>query len=344
MARMPGATWSPVANHDVGGMDAYDGVVLHIMDGTLMGTQSWFNNPAAQASSHFGVGKTGEILQWVDTADRAWAEAGGNSTYLSIEHEGYGGDVLTDAQLHATAAIVAWAHSEHGIPLQDCDAVGAKGLAYHSLGGALWGGHYDCPGAGIVAQRAQILSLAGAAPAAPSGSTPARYQVVINGLRYGYGASGPQVTEVGKALVAKGCGSHYTVGPGPDWSDADTLNYSEWQQKCGYTGTAADGVPGVATLRLLLGSLPSGPAAPQYQPFPGVSFFHAAPSSAIITAMGERLVAEGCSAYVQGPGPQWTDADRRSYARWQVKCGFSGSAADGWPGQETWGLLQVPLQ
>jgi hypothetical protein len=70
--------------------------------------------------------------------------------------------------------------------------------------------------------------------------------------------------------------------------------------------------------------------------------FHSAPRSALITAMGKRLAAEGCSAYSDGPGPQWTDADRRSYALWQRKCGFSGSDADGWPGRATWDALRVP--
>jgi hypothetical protein len=44
-------------------------------------------------------------------------------------------------------------------------------------------------------------------------STPARYQVTINGLPYGYGATGPHVTKVGQALVTKGFGTHYTQGP-----------------------------------------------------------------------------------------------------------------------------------
>ncbi|MFI6286866.1 peptidoglycan-binding protein [Streptomyces sp. NPDC051018] len=87
---------------------------------------------------------------------------------------------------------------------------------------------------------------------------------------------------------------------------------------------------------------PSGPADPRYQPFPGTPFFKAAPSSPIVTAMGRRLVAEGCSAYRVGPGPRWGEADRRSYAKWQRKLGFGGSDADGWPGRASWHALKVP--
>ncbi len=83
-------------------------------------------------------------------------------------------------------------------------------------------------------------------------------------------------------------------------------------------------------------------AIPQYEPFPGAAFFHGGRHSAIVTAMGRRLVAEGCGLYNSGPGPNWTDADRRSYAKWQRKLGYTGVAADGWPGAKSWAALKVP--
>lgn len=36
-------------------------IVDHIMGGTLAGTDAWFANPTSKVSSHFGVGKNGEI-------------------------------------------------------------------------------------------------------------------------------------------------------------------------------------------------------------------------------------------------------------------------------------------
>ncbi|MEU2760433.1 peptidoglycan-binding protein [Streptomyces sp. NPDC007094] len=84
------------------------------------------------------------------------------------------------------------------------------------------------------------------------------------------------------------------------------------------------------------------PKPKAYEPFPGAAFFKRAPKSAIVTAMGKRLVAVKCSAYRSGPGPQWTDADRRSYAKWQRKCGYTGVDADGWPGKSSWDALKVP--
>ncbi|KAL4817714.1 hypothetical protein BDW67DRAFT_183516 [Aspergillus spinulosporus] len=78
-------------------------------------------------------------------------------------------------------------------------------------------------------------------------------------------------------------------------------------------------------------------------PFPGEDWFKSEPNSPIITAMGQRLVAEGCGKYKEGPGPQWTDADRQSYQCWQEKLGYTNSDADGWPGKTTWDQLKVPL-
>ena len=88
---------------------------------------------------------------------------------------------------------------------------------------------------------------------------------------------------------------------------------------------------------------PAGTApTPTYEPFPGEAWFKKLPRSVLVTAMGKRLVAEGCSAYSDGPGPQWTAADKASYAKWQRKLGYTGTAADGWPGKTSWDKLHVP--
>ena len=172
MARFDKATWrGEVPNRTAGGMGRIVGVVLHVMEGTLNGSDAWFHNPSAQASSHFGTGKDGRIFQWVDTADKAWAQAAGNPSYISIENEGRSGEALTDAQLKAAASIMAWAHRTHGVPLQPADSPGAAGLGWHGMGGQAWGGHVSCPGDPIKNQRAAILAAAAGAPV-PSPTPP----------------------------------------------------------------------------------------------------------------------------------------------------------------------------
>ena len=66
------------------------GIVLHVMDGTLAGTDAWFANPTAKVSAHYGIGRNGEIHQYVDEADTAWhaGDWGANLSTIGIEHEG----------------------------------------------------------------------------------------------------------------------------------------------------------------------------------------------------------------------------------------------------------------
>lgn len=90
------------------------------------------------------------------------------------------------------------------------------------------------------------------------------------------------------------------------------------------------------------GSPDFDPEPTSYVPFPGADFFFDGQNSDIITKMGQRLVAEGCSAYRVGPGPEWSDADKNSYSLWQQKLGYKGADADGIPGPTSWAALKVP--
>ncbi|MEU3402374.1 peptidoglycan-binding protein [Streptomyces sp. NPDC006670] len=90
------------------------------------------------------------------------------------------------------------------------------------------------------------------------------------------------------------------------------------------------------------GAEDGGTADAAYEPFPGAEFFHDGQDSPVVTRMGERLVAEGCSAYAEGPGPRWSDADRESFRNWQHKLGDGGADADGIPGPRQWAALKVP--
>jgi hypothetical protein len=143
------------------------GLVLHIQEGTEAGTEAWQRNPRSRVSSHFLLPKTGRPRQMVDTADRAWCQVAGNRHWLSLECEGRTGQALTDDQLGAAAALLARAHRELGVQLALASNPSAlhagdagAGLGYHALGGAAWGGHWDCPGAPIINQRPAIVARA----------------------------------------------------------------------------------------------------------------------------------------------------------------------------------------
>lgn len=305
MARFSGATWRPVpSNFTKRGQDSVYGVVIHIMDGSLAGTDSWFRNSEAQASSHFGTGRNGALYQWVDTGDRAWAQAAGNRTWLSVENEGRGGDSLTVAQLDRCAEVLAWAHKFYGVPIQLASGVNGRGLGYHAMGGSAWGGHTSCPGSRVVAQLSEIVRRAKSiAGEGDSGGSP----------------GGPYTVKSGDTL--SGIGSKLGV---------------KWQALADLNGIKAPYVikPG----QVLKTSKPK----PTYEPFPGADWFKRNPKSPVVTAMGKRLVAEGCSAYSSGPGAQWTDADRESFRKWQRKLGDAPAYCDGWPGKKQWDALKVP--
>lgn len=68
--------------------------------------------------------------------------------------------------------------------------------------------------------------------------------------RFASGVSGTWVTWLGKRLVAHGW-KGYTVGPGPEWGEADKAGVKWFQELQGWTGADADGVPGPETWKRL---------------------------------------------------------------------------------------------
>jgi hypothetical protein len=162
--RCPFATWEPVVN-ETNVAIAHVGVVIHVTAGES-NPWGWFNNPAAQASSHFFIGNgqggtpDGALFQYVDTDQKAWAEAAGNTSYISVETEGVPEEALTQAQILTFGRLYAWCHEAYGIPLVLTDSPGAAGFITHGDGGQAWGGHLDCPGPLRSPQRSAILFIA----------------------------------------------------------------------------------------------------------------------------------------------------------------------------------------
>lgn len=194
----------PVPNRTPGAMKRPRGLVLHIEQGSETGSGQWFHDPNAQASAHFGNPKTGRLDQWVDTDDKAWAECAGNPLWWSVEHEGFSGQSLTDSQLDNDAHLFAVLHQQYGIPFQTTNDPNGLGLGYHAMGGALWGGHTQCPGDPIKAQRAEILRRsmnlvhAPSTHAAPAPSVP-HFPGVL-----GIGSTGDGVKQMQQRLKDRG--------------------------------------------------------------------------------------------------------------------------------------------
>lgn len=70
------AVWRGSPNH-YQGRNGYtvNHITLHIMVGSLEGTDNVFHRSSYQASSTYGVGTDGTVYQWVDEANGAWCDA-----------------------------------------------------------------------------------------------------------------------------------------------------------------------------------------------------------------------------------------------------------------------------
>ncbi|MFD0269245.1 peptidoglycan-binding protein [Streptomyces sp. NPDC127106] len=65
------------------------------------------------------------------------------------------------------------------------------------------------------------------------------------------GSTHASITALGRRLVQKGFGKHYTAAPGPRWSEADRRSVEAFQRAQGWRGAAANGYPGPETWRRL---------------------------------------------------------------------------------------------
>ncbi|MFF8715629.1 peptidoglycan-binding protein [Streptomyces sp. NPDC015184] len=171
---------------------------------------------------------------------------------------------------------------------------------------------------------------------------------------FGPGASNKYVTQLGRMLVKRGGKRFYGVGPGPGWGDADRRATQAFQKAQGWKGKEADGIPGPDTWRLLIagtgrdisgtgGGSGTGAGQNDSNPdskFPGRGHFRPGRSNGHVERLGRQLVKKGYGKhYASGPGPRWTEADRRNVEAFQRAQGWRGGAADGYPGPETWRRL-----
>jgi hypothetical protein len=165
------------------GSGKMSGVIMHTMVGNLPGTIATFNNPARQASAHFGIDQAGNIHQFgpVGKGWIAWAQEAGNDAWYSIEHADNGSTAnpLTTQQVTASAQLVEVLSRFAGFPLQVTDSVNGTGYGTHVMGGAAWGGH-TCPGPGPRAvQRSNIINLAKQLRAAGTAAVPSGEPVTV---------------------------------------------------------------------------------------------------------------------------------------------------------------------
>jgi hypothetical protein len=93
-------------------------LVIHIAQGSYSGTIDWFQNPRANVSAHYVVGRKGKIAQCVHNEDIAW-HAGNwrfNRRSIGIEHAGYASERWSDRKYHSSAKLAAYLCRRFNIP------------------------------------------------------------------------------------------------------------------------------------------------------------------------------------------------------------------------------------
>jgi hypothetical protein len=209
---------------------------------------------------------------------------------------------------------------------------------------------YPVHGESYVPYRHRALAPGSAGESAPGGGGRTAVTAGFPGRAYfGPGAGNAHITRLGRLLTARG-GARFYAGttPGPRWTEADRRATQAFQRAQGWAGKEADGIPGPHTWRLLVTGggrdiPPEGtPSSHGVTGYPGRAAFRPGARNAYVTQLGRQLVKRGYGRYYAvgpGPGPVWTDADRRATQAFQRAQGWRGGAADGYPGPETWRRL-----
>ena len=142
-----------------------DIIVIHVMEGSLRGTDSWFRNPASQVSAHYGIGLNRAIHQYVSEDDQAWhagrvlrptaklikerPSMNPNLMSIGIEHEGTAESIWPDAMYADSAELVAQIAAHWNIPLDHDHVIGHREIFAEK----------SCPGMGDVHRIIELAKL-----------------------------------------------------------------------------------------------------------------------------------------------------------------------------------------
>ena len=153
------ARWRPIAGKHYNGRQGFkvSHIDLHIMCGTLAGSDSWFRQAGVKACSHYGVGGDGTVYQWIDEDNGSWADANraADCSGITVEHQGGLRNVAcTEACVESSARLCAdiasrygwgrlwhdgrdgniWLHREiPGTTHADCPDLAPNGLPYQKV-------------------------------------------------------------------------------------------------------------------------------------------------------------------------------------------------------------------
>jgi N-acetyl-anhydromuramyl-L-alanine amidase AmpD len=116
----------------------------------LRSIRNWFDNPAAQASSHIGIDGQGNTELWVPSPEKAWTIGAANSFTLNIEfvaRAAQAGKDWEEEQIKQGARWTAYWAIRFGFPIQRGAVKNVNGLCVMSKKGCIR--HLDVTEAGF---------------------------------------------------------------------------------------------------------------------------------------------------------------------------------------------------
>lgn len=205
MARYPGARWRPLPEHGKQKRITPTQLVLHsaVGRGSVWG---FFAKGNVVVESTFWVSLTGDVEQYMDSAEKAEAQSIGNPRAISVESADNGHPdefPWTDAQVEALAQLAAWCNRVHGIPLRLCPSWDSPGIGYHRQYKQWNPNTHSCPGTARIRQVPQIIARA--------------KQIVAGGAHPKIeedDVTPDDIEKVADRVVAKLLSAHLALGPG----------------------------------------------------------------------------------------------------------------------------------
>ncbi|WP_280889023.1 peptidoglycan-binding protein [Streptomyces sp. LBL] len=125
------------------------------------------------------------------------------------------------------------------------------------------------------------------------------------------------------------------------WNNADRYVAYRYKGLAGGTaGETPDGTGGATQDGTQPGTAEPAITRGDAMAYPGRAYFGPGANNRHVTRLGRMLVERGAGRYyTSGPGPRWSDADRRATRAFQEAQGWRGKDAEGRPGPRTWKLL-----
>lgn len=123
-------------------------IIIHIEDGTFLGSRAWFQNPHSGVSAHSAISNKGDIDDYVHSSDTAWhcgiLNTNGatfkhfkyvngklvnvNLYTLGLEHEGHPDIEISEAAYHASAGKIKYWVQRFNIPIDEDHIVTHKSI------------------------------------------------------------------------------------------------------------------------------------------------------------------------------------------------------------------------